>query len=122
MNNITEDEIRKTIEELDKLGWVYNGFDASEYAESFTRINKPFRYLIHINNRDISFDCIRTDTNKFPFEQVPFRFFAELPQFYKLYEYMKNTRKGLPKDLAKNQKDLDNTFKFLTGETYCSFE
>ena len=108
-------EIRQIIEVLDKKGWIYMGFDKSEIAECFIKKRQPFRYLIHINCDNISFDCIRTDTNKIPFEQVPFRFFYELEEFYKIFNYMKRTRKGLPSDLAKNQKDLDDYFKWEFG-------
>ena len=115
-------EIKKIIQNLDKMGWTFDGFDKLNFGNSFTKVREPFRYLVRIGYENITFDCARFNEKKFDFEHASFTMFKEFELFYKLYDYVKTTRRMLPNDLAKHQKDLDMAFKWEMGETYCTFE
>ena len=122
--NDKEQRIRDIIEKLAKMGWVYNGFDRCNYEFTFTRKNDTWIDCVSLGCGHFGNSRKRmTGKGIYGFEFEPFSYGErELPLFYELYLYMTETRKGLPLDMAKHQKDLDRVYKWEIGETYCTFE
>jgi hypothetical protein len=119
----TEQEVKEIIELLAKQNWVFNGFDRSNLEFVFMREDKTWIDCVAIGCGWLG-TSRRRKSNKMPFyEFEPFSFNRwELPLFYDLYNFITETRRGLPLDMAKRQKELDRIFKWECGETYCTFE
>lgn len=120
---MTENEVRTIIKMLDKQHWTFNGYDHCNYEFVFMREDKTWIDYVSIGYGILGTSRKRK-TNKPPFlefESFHFNQF-ELPLFYQLYQYVFETRHGLPLDMAKNQKTFDNLWKWECGETYCTFE
>ena len=118
-----EKEIREIIELLDKMKWTFNGFDNCNYEFVFMREDDTWLDFVAIGCGNLS-TARKRKIDEMPFyeyESFSFNRF-ELPLFYDLYNYITETRKGLPLDLAKKQKDLDRIYKWEIGETTCTFE
>lgn len=119
----TEQEIKEIIEMLAKLNWVFSGFDRSNLEFVFMREDKTWIDCVAISWGRLG-TSRRRKMNKMPFyEYEPFPFNRwELPLFYDLYNFITETRRGLPLDMAKKQKELDRIAKWEFGETYCTFK
>lgn len=119
----TETEIRKIIETLEKQKWIFNGFDRCNYEFIFMKEDNTWIDCVAIGWGNLG-TSRRRKTNKTPFFQFESFSFDrwELHLFYELYNFITDTRRGLPLDMAKKQKELDNLYKWEVGETYCTFE
>lgn len=104
-------DIVEIMGDLENNGIVYNGFDACECADSFS---VPFqRTLVLINPDTIRFQTRRENN---PLEVANTWFMSkQFDLIVELYQYVKETRKSIPKKYAKHQKNLDDYFEFENG-------
>ena len=111
--------VKELIENLDKRGFVYQGYDNSNYCELFIKKLDYIDGIVRVSLMPdiISFEAVRYDIDKL--RGTPFVCdlkLDELGYFKELLDILTETRESFPKELAKNQKNLDNFFKFETGQ------
>lgn len=118
-DEITLEKVKETIKILAKKGWEYIGFEYGDLGDVFIKHRNPFTYRIQVGCESISFSCLRWQDGDY--KEEGFRFFREMEEFYILYEYVKQTRRCLPNELATSQEKLDDAARFEFGDSTCDF-
>ena len=124
MNRLTE--IKEIIKKLEILRWKFNGYDHCNYEFVFMKqdiLDAEWVDFVAIHPDSITFSRRKVNLKEFKCEYDSIRLNQrEFPLFMELYNFMHETRQGLPLDMAKEQKAYDNAFKWECGDTYCTFE
>lgn len=121
---MNKEEIKKILDYLEKCGFVYYGFDNSNYCDLFIKQEDWKIERVEIMPSGISFQAYRLDTNQFRYESTPLMLYHnDIECFKKLYDYVKENMCTLPPEFAKNQKELDRAYKWEMGiDTFCEFD
>ena len=121
---MNKEEIKKILDYLEKHGFVYYGFDKLNYCDLFINQEDWKIERVEIMPIGISFQAYRLDNNQLRYESTPLMLYHnDIEYFKKLYDYVKENMCTLPREFAKNQKELDRAYKWEMGiDTFCEFD